>query len=74
MQGEFLYWRYDSKVTLQTLGGVIVGVGFNKINAFDFPLCYSVRESLLDKLLIIHLKYNAAQHSRKLVITNMDDC
>ena len=44
-----------------------------ELGNFDFSLCHSVRESLLDKLLAMHRKDNAAQHSRKWAAARMDE-
>ena len=44
-----------------------------ELDTFDFSLCHSVRESLLDKLLAMHRKDNAAQHGRKWVAARMDE-
>jgi hypothetical protein len=44
-----------------------------ELGIFDFSLCHSVRESLLTKLLAMHRKDNAAQHSRKWAAARMDE-
>jgi len=44
-----------------------------ELGAFDFSLCHSVRESLLTKLLAMHRKDNAAQHSHKWAAARMDE-
>ena len=44
-----------------------------ELSTFDFSLCHSVRESLLDRLLAMHRKDNAAQHSRKWAAARMDE-
>lgn len=44
-----------------------------ELGNFDFSLCHSVRESLLTKLLAMHRKDNAAQHSRKWAAARMDE-
>jgi hypothetical protein len=44
-----------------------------ELGIFDFSLCHSVRESLLTKLLAMHRKDNAAQHSHKWAAARMDE-
>jgi len=45
----------------------------HELGNFDFSLCHSVRESLLDKLLSMHRKDNAAQHSNKWAAARLDE-
>jgi len=45
----------------------------HELGNFDFSLCHSVRESLLDKLLAMHRKDNAAQHSHKWAAARLDE-
>ena len=44
-----------------------------ELGNFDFSLCHSVRESLLDKLLTMHRKDNAAQQSHKWAAARLDE-
>jgi len=44
-----------------------------ELGIFDFSLCHSVRENLLTKLLTMHRKDNAAQHSHKWAAARMDE-
>jgi len=44
-----------------------------ELGIFDFSLCHSVRESLLTKLLTMHRKDNAAQHSHKWAAARLDE-
>ena len=44
-----------------------------ELGIFDFSLCHSVRESLLTKLLTMHRKDNAAQHSHKWTAARLDE-
>ena len=44
-----------------------------ELSLFDFSLCHPVRESLLGKLLTMHRRKIAEQHSRRWASSLLDD-